>query len=76
MKEIWMRAGITISMTDEEADAILEGDYETRMNALRTILAEGRFSWNGETYIPAECIQMFNSQYGMQYEDEEYEFQL
>lgn len=76
MKEIWMRAGITISMTDEEADAILEGDYEVQMNALRTILAEGRFSWNGETYIPAECIQAFNSIYGVQYEDEDCEFQL
>ena len=41
MKQIWMRTGITINMTDDEVPAIIEGDYAARLAALRTILDEG-----------------------------------
>lgn len=76
MKQIWMRTGIIINMTDDEVTAILEGDYTARLDALRKILDEGRFAWDGDSYIPEECIQAFNKKYGTQYSDGEYEFDL
>lgn len=75
MKKIWLRVGVTISMTDEEADIIV-GCGDNSRETLLKILNEGRFLWDGDAYIPEVCVQEFNEEYGTEYEEGEPDFCL
>lgn len=72
LKKIWGRAGVSFQVTDEEAAAIL--DHEANDMAIAQIMSkvvnEGRFTWDGNSYIPAECITEFNKEYGTAYDDD------
>ena len=70
MKELWIRLGAVIQITDAEERAIFSDDEEKMREALRTIIAEGRFCPDGETYVPSEAVQEFNRTYGTAYEEE------
>ena len=70
MKELWIRLGIVIQITDAEERAIFGEDEEKMRDALRTIIAEGRFCPDGETYVPSEAVQEFNRTYSMAHEEE------
>lgn len=65
-KKIWMRAGVMLSMTDEEYDIIMSGSEETD-NTVRQILDRGDFEFNGDSYIPdsemEECNKRYNTDY-------------
>ena len=58
MKELWIRLGAVIQITDAEERAIFSDDEEKMREALRTIIAEG------------EAVQEFNRTYGTAYEEE------
>lgn len=50
MRKLWIRLGAVIEITDAEEQAIF-GDDETQMeNALRFVIADGRFCLDEETY--------------------------
>ena len=70
-KELWMRAGVTLLVTDEEAAKIL--DHETTGSevtaTIHKVIDEGRFRWDGSSYIPACCIADFNEKYGTDFDD-------
>ena len=70
MKELWIRLGIVIQITDTEEQAIFGDDEEKMRDVLRTIVAEGRFCPDGETYVPSEIVQEFNRIYGTAHEEE------
>lgn len=72
-KKLWVRAGVTLHITDEEADKILDHDANSTSlsDVVRQIIAEGRFEWDGDSYIPATCISDFNKEYGTDYDDED-----
>ena len=70
MKELWIRLGIVIQITEAEEQAIFGEDEEKMRDALRTIVAEGCFCPDGESYVPSEAVQEFNRTYGTAYEEE------
>ena len=70
MKELWMRLGVIIKITEAEKQAIFGDDEEKMRDALRLIIAEGRFCPDAETYVPSEAVQEFNRTYGTAYGEE------
>ena len=74
-KKIWMRMGVTIDCADEEADTLLSGK-DGAEKIIRNIVADGRFKLDGETYIPAPCVEDFNRAYGSKYPEDDIEFEL
>ena len=71
-RKLWGRAGVTLLVTDEEAAVIL--NHEARPDRIamiiRRIVEEGRFLWDGNSYIPACSITDFNKEYGTDYDDD------
>lgn len=77
MKKLWMRAGITMTLTDEEVEAILSGDdCSAGQGAVEAALREGRFAFDGESYIPQSTVEMFIKEHDLSYEAKEPEFCL
>lgn len=52
---IWIRAGISLKADKETLHKIASGDKE----ALRQVLDEGNWEFDGETYIPAISIEEY-----------------
>lgn len=50
MKKIWIRLGGVITADESTMEAILNGDTDALMRAIK----ENGFVLNGETYIPAQ----------------------
>ena len=77
LKQIWMRVGMTVTLTEEEADAILKSDRDGDCTALREALwkalIENRGTPDGETYIPACSIEAYNATHGTEYESADIE---
>lgn len=74
-----MRAGVSLMLTDKEVDAILgkQGDDGlAAQNVLKAALREGRFKFDGNSYIPQDTIEEFNREHGTAYDAEEPEFEL
>lgn len=67
MKELWIRLGVVIKITEAEEQAIFGDDEGKMRDALRLIIAEGRFCPDEETYIPSEAVQEFNHTYLIRY---------
>ena len=63
--KIWMRVGMTVDITKEEADAIF--DESNRQLDLVELIKEGRAVPDGETYIPFSCVEDFNEENGTDY---------
>lgn len=77
MKKLWMRAGVSLMLTDEELNEIL-GDCEGPKGeeTIATALREGRFSFDGDSYIPQVTVEEFTERYSLPYEAQEPEFCL
>ena len=73
LKQVWARVGMTLDITPEEEKSIFEGDYLAGKAAVKRVVMDGRASLDGETYIPEECIEDFDDEYGTHYQkrDEE-----
>lgn len=69
MKKIWIRAGMTLSISDEEARAVLTGGESAAGDVVRKIIAEGRFVFDGESYIPQVCVADYNRGNGTSFEE-------
>jgi len=59
-RHIWLRCGMTIEATPEEAERIMQGDSITFDN----VLTEGRYKFVGDSYIPACEVDDYNETYG------------
>lgn len=62
MNELGLRIGANFKLTEEEADEIL-GEKDCRQTMARTLLkalVEGRFTIEGDTYLPEESIESYN----------------
>lgn len=73
LRHVWARVGMTLDVTAAEEKAIFEGDYFTGKEAVMRVIEAGRASVDGETYIPEECIEDFDQEYGTNYRDREEE---
>ena len=76
MKNLWARLGVTMSLTDDEIERLIgEGQaaMSDREKILTKVIADGRFTLDGETYIPQEAVTDFNEEYNASYEENDYE---
>ena len=78
MRQLWMRAGINLSLTEEEAGAILAPGASTDAieQTVRKIILEGRYSFSGESYIPQPCVEQYNDAYGTNYKADDIDFDI
>lgn len=77
MKKLWMRAGISLMLADEEIDEILGGcEGAAGEEAVVAALREGRFTFDGDSYIPQSTVEEFTKEHGLPYAAKEPEFCL
>ena len=72
MRVLWMRAGISLRITEEEEKILFSTDYDKGAEIFKKIVAEGRFNLDGETYIPSEAVKDFNESNNTNYKVQEY----
>ena len=53
MKDIWLRAGIVMHVTEDELEKLLSGDQSTA----NKIVSEKRFDLSGEAYVPGKVTE-------------------
>lgn len=70
MKELWIRIGAVIRITDAEEQDIFSDDEVKMRDVLRRVIAEGRFCPDRETYVPGEAVREFNRTYSTAHEEE------
>lgn len=74
--KLWMRLGVTLNITDDEADAIMGDDDSASVDTLLGVLRAGRFEPDGDSYIPGESIVSYNHAHGTEYDDTDVDFNL
>lgn len=72
---VWMRAGVTLNMTEQEYDIIMSGKPEGE-ELVKEILKRGDFEFNGDSYIPESEMEQCNEAYGTEYETGDLTFEL
>lgn len=77
-RTIWLRLGVCLTATPAEIDALLNDDPDGQNGAqlLWKAFREGRLEPDADTYIPAECIEDYNHEYGTKYVEEDIGFYL
>lgn len=68
MKRLWMRVGMYLDLSDNDAESILGCDDGKMGDIVRNAFREGRYVLCGDTYIPEVCVEDFNKAYGTNYE--------
>lgn len=76
LNNIWMRAGVTLQATAEKIETLMSDRYDAAHDTLCRILREGRFFFDGNSYIPETAVQDYIEKYGASFEVEEPEFEL
>ena len=74
-KTIWMRVGVNLKPTADELKKLLVQDEESN-NVLKNVLKEGRFDFEGESYIPCYSIDEYNEKCGTNHESKNYDLYL
>lgn len=72
MKDLWLRAGVTLQITEEEEEILFSDDFTKGAETFKKIISEGRFRVDGESYVPEDAVQDFNEKYNTAYEVQEY----
>lgn len=71
--KVWLRAGVSLYLTpEEEAKLLLGGDGATLIKAL----TEGRFQFDGDSYIPEPTVADINRARGTDYPNDDVDFDL
>jgi len=70
MRRLWLRLGVGLQITEAEEKIMLGGDSDCEIaEVVRTIIAEGRFAVDGDSYIPGCSVESFNEIYGTDYDE-------
>ena len=70
-RNLWIRLGAALRITADEEAAIFCCDPAQALAALKCSLSEGRYDFDGESYIPEASIEDFNREYYTSYCAEE-----
>lgn len=62
---LWMRAGVDLMPTAEEAKKILSEDAGAAKAVVERLLENGRFRFQGNSYIPSSEVEVFYREYGV-----------
>lgn len=77
-KNLWLRLGCSVQLTDEEAKYLLgmsPGYEDPLLGALlRKLIREGKAFFCGDCVIRPEDVEAFNLEYGTDYPEEEIAF--
>ena len=65
-RRLWMRLGVSLAVSRYEEAAILGDDSELAEKTLHRLLA-GRFTPDGDSYIPGGVVLAFNKEHGTGY---------
>jgi len=63
-RPVWMRVGISLDCTAEEAEAIMSGEGA---DLISEMVYEGRFSLDGDAYVPDSVVEEYDAAYGTNY---------
>lgn len=69
-RNLWARFGVAVRITGAEEYDILGKESSSLRDVLTNIIADGRCSLEGESYIPDICVEDFDSEYGTNYSGE------
>ena len=72
--ELFVRLGIFIEPTEEEAKMLLDGKIELK-DLLKRIIEEKRFSVGGDTYLPETQVEDYNAEHGTDYDNSDIGFE-
>lgn len=75
-RTIWLRLGVCLKATPQEIDTLLADESTDCEKILWKAFREGRMEPGGDTYIPAESVEDYNSEYGTEYAGYEVSFYL
>ena len=67
-RSLWMRIDCTVRGTKKQMDTIMKGvDSRPAEYTIKDMLNNGQVEIDGGTYIPEDCVQSYNEQYGENY---------
>ena len=66
---LWGRFGITMDVSKDEAEKLINDTDGAGKEVLLKVLNEGRARFDGESYIPDSVILFFNRESGSDFED-------
>lgn len=61
---VWARVGCIISGTKEQLDCIMGVEEGSSRITLEDMFSNGQVKWSGCSYIPQDCIESYNREYG------------
>lgn len=70
-RSVWLRAGIVLSGTKQEIDAIVSGDGD-----IKALLDKQQFEFQGDSYIPECSVEEYNRQYNTDFNVNEISYNL
>lgn len=68
---VWMRLGVTLYTNEIEETVLLDRtcpSHKYAANTIKTIISEGRYEINGDSYIPNCAVSDFNEAHGTDYD--------
>lgn len=76
--KIWMRAGLNLLATPDEANVILSDtdDSPDGLKAILSILDDGRFEFSGGSYVPESVVSKYNREHGTGFSDGDVDYAL
>ncbi len=76
IRHLWLRLGVSLRITPVEEMVLFGHNCDAATKTLRHILGEGRFTPDGDSYIPEPTVMEYNVEYGTIYESGEYDFDV
>jgi len=76
LRKLWMRLGVSLHVTDAEADTLLSDDSHHADDILRSVIRDGRFSVDGNSYIPRKSVEVYNNENATDYKVGDVDFEL
>lgn len=71
LNHVWARIGVLLSVSPEEMEMLMRGNYDEVQKTLLKVFTEGRTEINGDSYVPAVAVDDYNNQYGTSYENDD-----
>ena len=71
LNHVWARIGVLLSVSPEEMEILMRGNYDDAQQTLLKVFVEGRAQINGDSYVPAVAVDDYNNQYGTSYESDD-----
>lgn len=75
-RSLWLRLGVMVRITAEEEAAIFGEDEKRSATTLKNLIRSGKFSPQGDCYIPDPVVEQFNKDHGTNYTIRDYDFEM